>query len=583
MILIPGWGFAPRDFDLIPNKWSAEPDKMSENGDASPVEDGNDATTEARGRNRKIRIRAGHKAHVTKMATRMEKSLKDYDSSMEVDYLAYRDNLKRKLVIISKLDEEILETLDDDEAIILEIETSETIQLDIQTKIIEIDRLLEKASLAKKETKSDDKSIDITKKLQAMVKLPKIEIQKFSGDPKDYRTFRDAFNVAIGDRHELSDVEKFTYLRSYVRGDAENSIKGLPAKGDNYAEAISILEQRYGNVQVIVNSHMDALIKLPQVVNEKQTKKIRQLYDQIETNLRSLKSLGVKPESYGCLLVPILLSKLPPSLNLHLSRKFDSSTDVWEVNGIMNELRKELEARERCEIEKEKIDKPKHDPTTLEALHSEQSNLICAFCDGHHYADQCKVVTDLSKRKELLKRKRRCFLCTRPNHQIKTCMSKRNCYLCKGRHHTSLCDRKSGDLPKEKIEEKKTTGLSAVSPKSTILLQSAQLLVGNGDESCESINCKVLLDSGSQRTHITKRVARLINSRVHHKEMLQINGYGGIRTKPKIYDVIEFDLKKKGFSTGLKLQGLVVEKICTPLQGRYVKGRIETFPHLVNL
>ena len=128
LILIPGWGFAPRDFDLIPNKWSAEPDKMSENGDASPVEDGNDATTEARGRNRKIRIRAGHKAHVTKMATRMEKSLKDYDSSMEVDYLAYRDNLKRKLVIISKLDEEILETLDDDKAIILEIETSETIQ-----------------------------------------------------------------------------------------------------------------------------------------------------------------------------------------------------------------------------------------------------------------------------------------------------------------------------------------------------------------------------------------------------------------------------------------------------------------------
>ena len=114
-----------------------------------------------------------------------------------------------------------------------------------------------------------------------------------------------------------------------MTGEAESAIRGLAATEANYMEALEILERRYGNKQVIVNSHMYELIKLPQVTDANNTKNLRQLYDEIETNLRSLKSLGVKPDSCGCLLVPILLSKLPNTLNLRLSRKFDSNKDVW--------------------------------------------------------------------------------------------------------------------------------------------------------------------------------------------------------------------------------------------------------------
>ena len=547
-------------------------------------------TDEERIRRRKVKIRAGHRAHVTKMYAAIENNIKNYDASLEVDMIAFRDTLKRKAVIISKLDEEILETLDDDEKIIDEVDNSEGIQADIQFRIVKIENLLqkqktdveEKKNVTKSDVKNEEKSVDVTKKIQAMVKLPKIEIQCFMGDPKEYRAFRDAFDVTIGDKDGLSDVEKFTYLRSYVKGDAENSIKGLPVTSANYAEAKSILEQRYGNVQIIVNSHMEELIKLPQVVTDKQTKKIRQLYDQIETNLRSLRSLGVKPESYGCLLVPILISKLPPTLNLHLSRKFDSSTDVWQVKNIMEELRKELEARERCgDTEKDKPDIPKKKPATLESLHSKHSVLTCPFCDKSHYPDQCLTVTDVVKRKELLMKKRLCLRCTKGGHVIKNCQSNRKCYRCKGNHHTSICLGKSND--DEDKESPVVEQLSAMSPNNTILLQTAQLTVGNCSTGGKKMNCKVIFDSGSQRTHITKRVARMINAPVHREEMLQINGVGGIRTKPKNYDVIEFELTKTNFDCRSKMQGIVVEKICTPLQGRYVIGRVESFAHLKNL
>ena len=59
----------------------------------------------------------------------------------------------------------------------------------------------------------------------------------------------------------------------------------------------------------------------------------------------------MEPTSYGCLLVPIIQSKIPYELNLHLSRKFDSKRGVWEIDNIMKELCSELEARGRCDTD----------------------------------------------------------------------------------------------------------------------------------------------------------------------------------------------------------------------------------------
>ena len=76
---------------------------------------------------------------------------------------------------------------------------------------------------------------------------------------------------------------------------------------------------------------MDALIKIPQVNNMIQKKKIRDLCDEIETNLRSLKAIGVEPSSYGCLLIQ---AKIPHALNLHLYKNLrklcsSSGTRTW--------------------------------------------------------------------------------------------------------------------------------------------------------------------------------------------------------------------------------------------------------------
>ena len=57
-------------------------------------------------------------------------------------------------------------------------------------------------------------------------------------------------------------------------------------------ENYEVLDERYGNVQIIVNSRFEELTKLPVVHNNDDTAKLRELCDKIETNLRSLRALN---------------------------------------------------------------------------------------------------------------------------------------------------------------------------------------------------------------------------------------------------------------------------------------------------
>ena len=454
-------------------------------------------------------------------------------------------------------------------------------------------------------------------KPKTTIKLPKYEIKKFTGEPKDYRAFWDAFKVAIDENDMLTKVEKFTYLKGYLTGDAEESIKGLTSTDANYDSAVEILKTRYGNTQVIVNSHMRSLTNLGSVKDDKDTKRIRRLYDRIESDLRSLEALGVKPD--GMLLVPLLLDKFPDAMNLRLSRRFDSNTDVWQVDKMMDELRKELQARERCIPEggQNPRNPKKNEPASVDALvsrlkkegfnvsHSQVETLLtsqqkpppkknqpgrsCVFCDGNHYPDQCQVVTEVAQRKEILKRKNRCFKCCKSGHVSQSCQSGKNCFRCKGSHHTSICDGRNvrqkdeaetADKEEEPVEEIQST--PAVVPGSRILLQTAQLDVraDRKGRRNRSVSCKVLLDSCSTRTHITRALAEKINAPIIRKENIQINGFGGLSKGPEILELAELILCKKGCNVHLRIQGTIVDKITNPLRGKYVQGNIDKFPHL---
>ena len=77
---------------------------------------------------------------------------------------------------------------------------------------------------------------------------------------------------------------------------------------------MGMLKKCYGNKQLIISQHMDVLImNLETVGSQGDIKKLRRLFNVVETQVRELKGLGVA-ESYGALLSSTLLNKLPQEI-----------------------------------------------------------------------------------------------------------------------------------------------------------------------------------------------------------------------------------------------------------------------------
>ena len=96
--------------------------------------------------------------------------------------------------IILKLDEEILEEIEDEGEIAHEIQTAEEIHSEIAILRIKIERVLQQRSEKEKQeetTRATEMNNPVSKTIS--MKLPKFEINRFSGDPKENKCFKDSF------------------------------------------------------------------------------------------------------------------------------------------------------------------------------------------------------------------------------------------------------------------------------------------------------------------------------------------------------------------------------------------------------
>ena len=87
----------------------------------------------------------------------------------------------------------------------------------------------------------------------------------------------DSFSSAIHLSEELSEIDKFQYLKSVLVGTAAETISGLPLSGSNYNHAVD---------QVIISKHIEMLMQLPKLNDSSDLKQLRQLLDKTEAAIR---------------------------------------------------------------------------------------------------------------------------------------------------------------------------------------------------------------------------------------------------------------------------------------------------------
>ena len=292
------------------------------------------------------RIRAGHKAVATKRIKEFDDTIAAATpgSPVQPSKLAtFKISLRERLDALSKLDNEIFELIEDEGELAHEIENADAFKLTIHAAILKIDEQA-KASASTSPAPGTSAStspvpgtsIPLAPAASPATRLPKLQLPSFDGDITKWSTFWDAFEVAIHKNVSLSDIDKFTYLRSSLHRTAREAISGLTLSSTNYKEALSILENRFGNKQLIISRHMDILLSLEPVTSSHNLSALRHLFDQVESHVRGLRSLGITADTYGSLLLPLLTKKLPAELRLIISRKVPE--DDWKLDKVMAAL-----------------------------------------------------------------------------------------------------------------------------------------------------------------------------------------------------------------------------------------------------
>ena len=126
---------------------------------------------------------------------------------------------------------------------------------------------------------------------------------------------------------------------------ALSTISRLPLSSANYKEATNILQQLYGNTQVLVSAHLRKFVQLPKIKSSSDVKELQNRYDQIVIIVWNLKSLEIDITKYGSLLALLPNEKLTSELHNILSRKFEN--DKWGLDDMLKCLKTEVVPKER--------------------------------------------------------------------------------------------------------------------------------------------------------------------------------------------------------------------------------------------
>ena len=363
------------------------------------------------------KARASSRGWVTRAVKKLQ-SVIDDDESDKVAYQDALEELNKRLQSLEKTQTEVeLATESDDE-----------LEQEIDAGIKFYDKAQEVRTVANRNLEEIIRDESVAKPPKAVdqhVKLPKIQLPKFSGIITEWPSWWDQFKATI-DRSDLPAITKMTYLHNLLEGESKSVIEGLTLTEKHYDIAKELLEERYGRRELIVFSHIQALINLkPSDTCKNNLARLKSIQDQVNVRVRSLEAFGVDGQKSGLFLTPMILSRLPTDVRMEWAREGQGKEDDLEF--LLSFLKTEIERRERADTFKmsnskdevkreEKHQNKSQKGSTASALHTVNKDSLenCIFCHkSNHVSKDCWTANKLSTEdlKEAVMKARLCFRC----------------------------------------------------------------------------------------------------------------------------------------------------------------------------
>ena len=217
------------------------------------------------------------------------------------------------------------------------------------------------------------------------IKLPTLELGKFSGRREDWWSFWTKFIAAIDQNEELYPYQKLQYLMKALEGgSAEKMLAGLHITNENYEVAKELLVAEYGDERELVRDLHHRLSTVQPVKNPRQLSEFVWTVESLCAQLKALKA----PTDHDYRLVDEIERKLNRSALAHVLKAKDAYLEetrgVWGMRQLRKTLREVVQREDlirRCVGDREpapeikKPSRPVHRPTTTTRAFTVQPDL----------------------------------------------------------------------------------------------------------------------------------------------------------------------------------------------------------------
>uniref|UniRef100_A0A7I4YTA2 DUF1758 domain-containing protein n=1 Tax=Haemonchus contortus TaxID=6289 RepID=A0A7I4YTA2_HAECO len=276
---------------------------------------------------------------------------------------------------------------------------------------------------------------------QAKIKtqeLPPIPIPTFAGNIWEWDSFWGIFNTNIHSQ-DVTEMAKFNYLLSSLRGEARDSIKKFQVTADNYRKAIQFLHNKYGNREALVNTLVEKLDTCS--LHGQSIRDQRRLLEELQVIISQLEEKG--EEVNNSWLIKKVLCKFPDTLKRKVITKKQgiASTTPFTMSVLFQLIDEILSTEELLltftEAKHKAIVSDNTTPSQKLGVRRPTKG-ICMFCEGTHPSNACNKYSTPQERSLHLRRNNLCLICASGTHSTSQCKGRR-CFRCGWPHHTSCC------------------------------------------------------------------------------------------------------------------------------------------------
>ena len=202
--------------------------------------------------------------------------------------------------------------------------------------------------------------------------------------------FWNFFQVTVDQNTQLSDVEKFCYLKSRLAGEAKDAISGIFILQENYGVIKTLLEDRFNYAEVVQHHHIMEIINITSACNNSSS--LRLLNDKLGCHFRCLEAL--QQDVTNGIIMYIMKSKIPDVfLQLDIQK---GTQNKWSVKWLRESLNNYIHAMETveqlsCFGKTEDTNRPlfrssSNKPRSPQSQSSYQHYILqCRHCNGNHW------------------------------------------------------------------------------------------------------------------------------------------------------------------------------------------------------